>query len=54
LTIEGELKSQVYRASGSHGSECFESGVAQIGLVFATPDAIRKSRGSKLQAEADV
>jgi hypothetical protein len=44
LTVERELESQIYRASRSHGSECFKSSIAQIGMVFATTYFIRESR----------
>ena len=43
LTVERELESQVYSASRSHGSECFKSSIAQVGMVFAAPNAIRES-----------
>src|SRR5437879_5150046 len=54
LAVERELESQVHGASRSHRSECFESCIAQIVMMFAAPNAIRDSRRSSLEAKTDV
>ncbi len=43
LTVEREFESQIYSASRSHSSECFESSIAQKGTVFSARYAIRES-----------